>query len=95
LATRLRDVPENLDLVDIYNEAAEDRVKFYYDCFVNVPRRNSDEKKINNQQSIKQSSPKEILTAAKSIQKWKDHQIWPMIILFDIFLIAIVIYIYS
>jgi hypothetical protein len=96
LAARVRDVPDNLDAVDVYNELPEDRVKFYYDCFVTVPQRIEKQNESIVEQKVKQSPPS-INQSAPILPKgkWNDSQFWPMIIAFDILLVAIVIYIYS
>lgn len=92
MTVRLREVPDDLDDVEPYNEPAEDRVKFFYDCYVNVPQ----QKVENKVTSLIEQTPKQSSSVVpKDNQKWSDQQFWPIIIVFDILLVLIVIYIYS
>lgn len=97
IGTRLSEVPDNLDSIDIYKEPNEDRVKFYYDCFVNVPLRSPTEAKQQNgdvpTQNVKQNPPIKQDLFLK--QRWKAQNFWPLVVLFDILLVLIVVYIYS
>jgi hypothetical protein len=92
-------VPDDLDKIDIYREPAEDRVKFFYDCFVNVPLRKPSVSKEKNgdalSQNAKQTPVIEQDLLLKYNQNWKDQKFWPIVILFDVLLALIVLYIYS
>lgn len=93
----MREVPEDMDNVNVYKEPPEDRVKFYYDCFVNIPQRT--ETKVQNGDALTvdkdTKSPHPAENTMKSKEVWHKRQLWSIVIAFDILLLAIVFYIYS
>jgi hypothetical protein len=85
-------MPDDLDTINVYDEPVEDRVKFFYDCFVNSNQTNGT---VTSTREIKRSASDKKIPLSKETRKWYEHQMWPFIIAFDVILLAIVIYIYS
>ncbi|KAI6215931.1 Major sperm protein [Aphelenchoides besseyi] len=101
-AIRVREQPDlSVELPDVYRENAEDRVKFYYDCFVNTRQKEISEKEFlaeeRNGFVAQESLQKEVIRSTPAIANhWgSKNNVWPLFVLVDVILLFIVIYMYS
>ncbi|KAI6202510.1 Major sperm protein [Aphelenchoides besseyi] len=101
-AIRVREQPDlSVELPDVYRENAEDRVKFYYDCFVNTRQEEISEKEFlaeeRNGFVAQESLQKEVIRSTPAMaNNWgSKNNVWPLFVLVDVILLFIVIYMYS